>query len=135
MSRARIFFATTNTFQGKFLLQSERNATLLIEVLRTCATASRFRVLDFVVMPNHLHLLVEVRDGMSIEKAMQLVKGGFSYLLKKEAGYLGEVWQKGYSEVRVMDERSLAQHRAYIAQNPVKAGLAPAPDEWPYCYA
>lgn len=68
---------------------------------------------------------------MSIELAMQLIKGGFSYRLKKETGYLGEVWQKGFSEVRILDERSLAQHRAYILENPVKAGLVITPDEYP----
>jgi len=52
-------------------------------------------------MPDHLHLLITVNGRMTIEKAMQLIKGGFSYRLKKESGYLGEVWQKGFSEVRV----------------------------------
>ena len=39
-------------------------------------------------MPNHLHILLTVGRDMTIEKAMQLIKGGFSYRLKKESGYL-----------------------------------------------
>ncbi len=57
---------------------------------------------------------------MSIERAMQFIKGGFSYQLKKRFGYSGEVWQRGFSEVRVEDRESFLQHREYIAQNPVK---------------
>ena len=86
-------------------------------------------------MPDHLHLLLTVGEDMTIEKAMQFVKGGFSYRLKKEYGYLGEVWQRGFSESRVKDQRSFVMHREYIAANPVKAGLADSPDEYLYCFA
>jgi len=67
-------------------------------------------------MPDHVHLLVSVDGDVSIEKAMQFIKGGFSYRVKKELGYPGEVWQRGFSEVRVEGEKSFEQHRQYIAQ-------------------
>ena len=97
------------------MLQSERNATLMIDVLRSYVAAGKFRLHDFVVMPNHLHLLITVREGMTIEKAMQFIKGGFSYRLKKETGYMGEVWQRGFSETRVEERQSFLKHREYIA--------------------
>ena len=71
---------------------------------------------------------------MTIEKAMQLIKGGFSYRLKREFGYLGEVWQRGFSEVRISDGQSFLQHREYIVQNPVKAGLVDTAEQYPYGY-
>jgi putative transposase len=134
LSSTRTFFATTKTYGGRRLLQSERNAKILIEVLRSYTAARKFKVLDFVVMPNHLHLLITVPGGMTIEKAMQLVKGRFSYRLKKEFGYPGEVWQAGFSEARADTRESVAGYREYIAQNPVKAGLAESPGQYPYCY-
>jgi len=69
---------------------------------------------------------------MSIEKAMQLIKGGFSFRANKELGFRGEVWQRGYSDVRILDDKSFQQHREYIENNPVKAGLANTPDEYPF---
>ena len=120
---------------GRGLLQSERNATLLIDVLRSYVAAGKFALHDFVVMPDHVHLLMTVGDDMTIEKAMQFLKGGFSYRLQKECGFLGEVWQRGFSEVRVEDRRSFLQHREYIAQNPVKAGLVDSPENFPFCLA
>ena len=135
VSRERTFFATTKTSQGLALLQSERSAALMIDVLRSYAAAGRFRLHDFVIMPNHLHLLMTVGAGMTIEKAMQLIKGGFSYRLRKECGYLGEVWQRGFSEERVANQESFLQHREYIAANPVKAGLVDSPEKFPYCFA
>src|ERR1017187_5477743 len=134
LSSARTFFATTKTSQGRALLQSERNARLMIDVLRSYVTAGKFRLHDFVVMPDHLHVLLTVGDGMTVERAMQFIKGGFSFRLKKECGYLGEVWQRGFSETRVEDRQSFMKHRDYIAANPVKAGLVDSPAEFPYCF-
>jgi putative transposase len=108
---------------------------LLIDVLRSNVAAGKFQLHDFVVMPNHLHLLMTLPGDVTIEKAMQLVKGGFSFRLKKELGYQGEVWQRGFSEVRVNDGQSFLKHRAYIAQNPVRAGLVDRAEQWPYCYS
>lgn len=134
-ANARTFFVTIKTSMSRRLLQSERNAMLFVEVLRSYAAAKKFRVLDFVVMPDHVHLLLTVEAGMTIERAMQFIKGGFSFRLKKETGYCGEVWQRGFSEVRVENQLSLKNHRYYIAQNPVKAGLANSPGEFPFCFS
>ena len=108
---------------------------LFIDVLRSYVAGKKFQVHDFVVMPDHVHLLITVAADTSIEKAMQFIKGGFSYRLKKEFGDSGEVWQRGFSEVRVDDRESFARHRQYIAQNPVKRGLVSAPEDFPYCFA
>ena len=134
VSGVRTFFATTKTSQGRPLFQSERNATLMIDVLRSYVAAGKFRLHDFVIMPNHVHLLLTVGAEMTIEKAMQFIKGGFSFRLKKECGYLGEVWQRGFSEKRVGNLENFARHRDYIAANPVKAGLVDSPEKFPYCF-
>ena len=134
LNPSRIFFATTKTSMGKRLLQSERNAMLFIETLRSYVAARKFQVHDFVVMPDHVHLLLTVHGDMTIEKAMQFIKGGFSYRLKKELGYSGEVWQHGFSEVRVNDRESFLKHQEYIAENPMKAALTDFPNEFPYCF-
>jgi putative transposase len=133
LSPTRTFFATTKTSMGRNLLQSERRATLFIDVLRSYAAQKKFVIHDFVVMPDHVHLLMTLDSNISIEKALQLIKGGYSYRLKKELGYLGEIWQRGFSEVRVNDRASFLAHRDYIYRNPVEAGLVDAPETFPYC--
>jgi len=125
---------TTNTSMGKRVLQSERNAGLLIDVLRSLVAERRFQLHDFVIMPDHAHLLIEVCGDVTIEKAMQLIKGRFSHRLSHELGYKGEVWQRGFTEEQVMNRESFEKHREYIAQNPVKAGIAACADDFPFCY-
>jgi putative transposase len=134
LSPSRTFFVTTKTSMGRRLLQSERNAMLFIDVLRSYARGKKFKVHDFVVMPDHVHLLLTVGPEMSIERAMQFIKGGFSYRLKKETGYSGEVWQRGFSEVRVEGDHNFQEHRRYIAENPVRAGLADSAEQFPFCF-
>ena len=134
LNSSRTFFATTKTSMGRRLLQSERNAMLLVDVLRSCMAERKFRVHDFVIMPDHLHLLLTVPEDMTIEKVMQFIKGRFSYRLKHEFQYMGEVWQHGFSEERANDQESFLRCREYIAQNPVKAGLVESPEQYHFCY-
>jgi putative transposase len=135
VAESRTFFVTSKTAQGRCILQSERMATLFIDVLRSYTLQSRFRVLEFVVMPDHVHVLVTINGMTSIEKAVQLMKGGFSFRAKRELGFQGEVWQRGFSEVRVLDRASFLRHREYIDDNPVRAGLADSAENYPYCSA
>jgi putative transposase len=130
----RTFFVTTKTSMGRRILQSERNAGLLIDVLRSLVAENHFRLMDFVIMPDHFHAVITVHNEMTIEKAMQLIKGRFSRRLKFEAGYLGEVWQRGFTEVQVMNSESLQKHKQYIAGNPVRAGLAESAGQYAFCY-
>jgi putative transposase len=131
---ARTFFATSRTAMSRRLFQVERNAELLVEVLRSLVAERRLQLHDFVIMPDHVHLLLTIGEGMTIEGAMQLIKGRFSFRLGKEFRFRGEVWQRGFSEVQVLGKESFEKHREYIAQNPVKAGLAGEADEYPFCH-
>jgi putative transposase len=134
LNPARTFFVTTSTAMSKRMFQSERNAGLMIEVLRALVAEKAIELHDFVIMPDHLHLMLTVHEGMTIEKAMQLIKGRFSFRIKKDCGYLGEVWQRGFTEEQVMSRESLEAHRRYIEENPVKAGLVKSPNEYPFCF-
>jgi putative transposase len=128
----RTFFATTRTAGGKSLFQTERMADLFINVLRSTMQSGKAVIHDFTIMPNHIHILMTVPGDSSIEKAMQLLKGGFSFRARKELGYAGEIWQRGFSDVRIVDESSFKKHQEYIANNPVKAGLSRSPEDFPY---
>lgn len=136
---SRTFFISAKTFQGQMLLQSERMATLLIDVLRTHVLAGKFVVHDFVVMPDHLHVQFSLDNTISVERATQLIKGGFSYRANKELKFTAEIWQPGFSEVRIevriKDRQSFLRHREYIEQNPVKARLVDSPEKFPYSSA
>lgn len=107
-------------------------AGLFIDVLRGHVRDRKLTVHEFVVMPNHIHMLVTVPGGLSVEKAMQLIKGGFSFRAGKELGFRGEIWQRGFSDEIVADRQSHERHKEYIDNNPVRAGLANSAEEYLY---
>ena len=119
---------------GQPLLQPDCNANLFIDVLRSCVADGRLELNDFVVMPDHVHLLITLRKGMTIERAMHLIKGGFSCRLRKEVGYAGEIWQPGFSEKRAPNGEAYLRYKGYIARNPVKAGLCSSCEEYPHSF-
>ena len=129
----RTFFISSHAIGHP--LQTERMANLFIDVLRDYVTAKKFVLNDFVVMPDHFHLIFTLDGEMTMEKAVQLVKGRFSYRAKKELRFQREIWQPGFSDERIWDRESFLAHRKYIDENPVKAGLAKTAEEYPYCSA
>jgi len=81
-------------------------------------------------MPDHVHVLLTPHEAL--ERSVQLIKGGFSFRAEKEFDWNGEVWQRGFSDHRILDMRDWGQHLDYIKMNPVKARLCIDPDEYGY---
>ena len=117
------------------ILQSNPLCDLLLDVIRENRAKQKFQVHEFVLMPNHVHLILTPAPLVSLEKAMQFIKGGFSYRAKKEMNFNCEIWQKGYNEHRIRDADEYAQHVEYVWMNPVKAGLVEQPEEYLYSSA
>jgi putative transposase len=115
----RTFFVTFVTAQRRSIFQVDRNVELLLDVLRSDREKRRYCLHAWVVMPDHVHLLLTPAVDVPLEKAVQFIKGGFSFRLKS----VREVWQQGYTEHRIQDADDFERHVEYIVQNPVRAGL------------
>jgi REP element-mobilizing transposase RayT len=76
------YFITASAFQKKSLFQSHRMASLLIDVLLHYQTQGEYHLHEFVIMPNHFHLLITPIPPVTIERAIQFIKGGFSSSVK-----------------------------------------------------
>ena len=87
---------------------------------------------EFVVMPDHVHLLITLPGALSVQKAMQLIKGRFSFRAGRSLGFGGEVWQRGFSDVRILNEADYRLRKTYIEHNPVNAGLVSNPKLFPF---
>jgi putative transposase len=131
----RTFFVTSSTAGKRSLLQSDRSAELFLRVLYEYRSQRKFRLHEFVVMPDHFHLLLTVGAEISVEKAVQFVKGGSAFRMGRELGFKAPVWQRGFSEVRVLDVDHYGQVAKYIRNNPVKRHLALRPEDFVYSSA
>jgi len=97
--------------------------------------AGNFFLHAFVVMPNHVHLLITVPLGSTLERTMQLIKGGFSREAGRIIPLVHPFWQKSFFDRRVRDVSEFEKFRQYIHQNPVVAGLCLSANEYPYSSA
>jgi REP-associated tyrosine transposase len=132
MSATRTFFVTSSIAGKRNLLQSHRSAQLFVDVLYHYRAQHKYLLHAFVVMPDHFHVLITLGKEISVERAVQLVKGGFAFRAGKELGLRAPVWERGFSEVRIYDSDSRLRVCEYIAQNPVKRRLAEVPSEYTY---
>jgi len=123
MGQTYMVTSTTGDRQGH--CHNERWARLLLDTLYHYR-GSAYLLHEFVIMPDHIHVLITPLTNL--EKAVQFIKGGFSYRAQKELGSNLEVWQKGFSDHRIRDAGDYAEHVLYIRQNQI-AG------EFPYSSA
>src|SRR5271168_238145 len=134
-TRESTYFITASNFEKRSLLQSYPMAALFIDVLFHYQRQSKYDLHEFVVMPDHFHLLVTPISPVTLEKVVQFIKGGFSYRAKKDLGFMGEVWQTSFYDHRVRDANEYTRFRHYIHMNPVRRGLATLPEEFPFSSA
>jgi len=126
---AQTYMVTSATWGRRDLFRNERWARLLIDTLYHYR-GSVYLLHEFVIMPDHFHLLITPKA--SLEKAVQFIKGGFSYRAKKELGSNMEVWQKGFSDHRIRDAGDYLRHIDYIWENPVRKHLCECAEGYPY---
>jgi putative transposase len=93
------YFITASTYCKQHLLQSERTAFLFVDVLYHYRAENKYLLHEFVVMPDHFHLLITPGPQVTLERAMQFIKGGYSFRAKKELGLAGERWQTSFHDI------------------------------------
>ena len=126
------YFVTTNAFQSTSLFQVEESAQIIVRKMLEYRDKGHYVLHEFVLMPNHLHLILTPGESVSLEKAMQLIKGGSSHEIHKVRGARLEIWQAGFHESRVTSWADYQKKRDYIWCNPVAAKLVDRPEAWVY---
>lgn len=129
------YFITANSWAGRSIFQSERSASLLVDTLLDYRAKGKYGLHGFVVMPNHVHLLLTPSPDITLERVMQLIKGGYSHRAGQQLGPSLGIWARGYVDHRVRDMQDYESHRIYIHQNPVRRGLVSLPEQFAYSSA
>ncbi len=122
----RIYFITVATSDRQPVFSDFDHARQLIHVLQENAALQHAKTLCFVIMPDHLHWLVQLETGYDLSQVVHTVKS----LSSRRIGQ--NVWQKGFHDRairRAEDVRSLAR---YIVSNPLRAGLAESVAFYPH---
>jgi putative transposase len=145
-----LHFITTSCYRRLPLLERPQHRDLLLEVLERVRLRYQFVVVGYVIMPEHMHLLLSEPERGDPSKVMQAIKQGFARLLLRQrraathppandpqqgspwdtAIDRGHIWQARFYDFVVYTEKKRAEKLRYMHRNPVKRGLVPEPQHW-----
>ena len=138
-------FITTSCYQRLPLLGSARNRDLFVQVLEQVRRRYHFVVLGYVVMPEHVHLLIREPERGNPSVVMQAIKQGFARRLLARlrrtvnarqlslwSGPVerGRIWQPRFYDFVVWSQAKIEEKIRYMHGNPVKRGLVRTPEQW-----
>jgi putative transposase len=138
-------FITTSCYQRRPLLGSAANRDLFLCVLEQVRRRYRFAVVGYVVMPEHVHLLLGEPERGKPSGVMRVLKQGFGRRLLarlRAQGDLrqlslwstpfarGQIWQPRFYDFVVFSEKKRVEKLRYMHRNPVKRGLVSEPQQW-----
>ncbi|HGM5579245.1 TPA: transposase [Pseudomonas putida] len=127
----RCYLLTTATHERQPLFHDLNSARLVVKQLRLSDQENASRTLAWVLMPDHLHWLIELRE-VTLGSLMRRFKSRSSLALHKGGVRQYPVWQPGYHDRALRREESLQSAARYIVANPLRAGLVDHVGDYPH---
>jgi putative transposase len=123
-----LHFITWSCYRRLPLLASPARRDLFLTVLERMRERYRFAAIGYVVMPEHVHLLVSEPQIANPSTVVQAVKLGFA----RRSDLSGQIWQRRFYDFNVWSQRKEIEKLKYMHRNPVVRGLVTEPDQWPW---
>lgn len=128
----QIYLLTTVTRDRVPVFRDLVCGRIVVQALRFHAVRGGVQSLAFVVMPDHLHWLIQLSAGQHLDRLMQSIK---TYSARRVNAYLGRqergVWQAGYHDHAVRCEEDVVGLARYVVANPLRAGLVERIADYP----
>ena len=116
----------------KPVFKDRRDFSTYIHMLRELKRRYGFRLLHYVLMTNHVHLIVQPKSGFDLRHVMKSLNQGYSLHWKRRYGHIGHLWQDRYKSPIIGTDAHLLTAGIYVELNPVRAGMTISADtyEW-----
>jgi len=136
LQKSGTFFITTSTYNKIRRFKSSKDYEIVLEKIEAYRLRDNAKIHGYVVMPNHLHLLLTIPESHSISSFMRDLKKriAYEYLIENKLE-TQKLWQLRFDDVHIISEEIFAVKLNYIHYNPVKAGLVNEPRDWRYSSA
>jgi len=122
-------FVTSTCYHRHSLFTSDASRRVFESALERVRRSFRLRVYGYVVMPDHIHLLVSEPERGTLADAVKSLKQGVARRLIGDADHF---WQKRYYDFNVRNRAQFIEKLHYIHWNPVKKELCELPEDWPW---
>lgn len=130
--KGNYYFITTITKDRDPIFTSPINADLFITLLTYFKFKNNYNIIAFVIMPDHVHIVIQPLGEDTISDIMKNIKGSFSRYYNKLNNSSGTVFQKGYYDTVIRDDKQLHETMEYIHHNPVKKEIVSETKEYEY---
>lgn len=119
---------------GSAILGQKECAFIIQEELKIFHD-KHYKLLEWCIMPNHVHVMIALKDDQSLPQIVKQWKGSTAHEINRFMNTIGILWHPDYYDRFVRDMDHYYNCRIYIRNNPVKAGLCERPEQWPYSSA
>jgi putative transposase len=128
-----IVFLTSITHDRRPISEQDVWGDLLFETMRAVQEIHAFRLLGYVILPDHLHWLMWTPEDVTYSQVMHSIKRNFTLNYKASLDITSSLslWQERFWDHIIRNEEDLWRHFDYIHYNPVKHGLVTRPEDWP----
>ena len=123
------FFVTKSLHPKKQVLDTQARA-IVVSAVRFAVTHERIYLRAFVVMPDHWHALLALREPWTLPKFMHDFMSFVGAKTSRLLAANGTAWQDGYYETHVKTARQFEYIAFYIEQNPIVKGFVEPPEQW-----
>ena len=130
--RNRIYHVTTRTHGYTPVFASFGDARIVIQALYRQHLDGHLETLAFVVMPDHVHWLVQLVGDRDLSTCVNLVKSMATREIHRRGKYRGQVWQRGFHDRAMRKDDDLPSVARYIVANPLRAGLVRSVRSYPF---
>ena len=120
--------------RGSCLFSTPENAGIVADAL-SFFDGERYKLLAWVIMPNHVHAMIEQIEGHRLDRIVHSWKSFTAKQINRRLNSEGRIWARDYFDRYVRDERHYLNAICYIENNPVKAGLVRLAEDWAYSSA
>jgi REP element-mobilizing transposase RayT len=128
----QIYHVTTTTWDRQRIFVEYQAARTVIAALRHEAKAERSETLAFVVMPEHLHWLLQLKNGVSLSRSVNNVKANSAREINVLLSRTGRIWQKGFHDRALRHDEDVVAIARYIIANPVRADIVASVLDYPF---
>jgi REP element-mobilizing transposase RayT len=127
-----IYLVTTVAHERNRIFEDFDAACLASKTLTTPELWPDGKLLAWVLMPDHLHLLVELGDNEPLSRVIQRVKSVTASALHRHSGLPSSIWQRAYHERALRQSDDIRTAARYVIANPLRAGLVTAIGAYPF---
>src|SRR5258708_15372041 len=130
--QAGVYFVTSDTWERRPIFAKPKTAQIVLQQVLQCRDRGFYKLHAFVIMPDHIHILITPDESTTIEKAVQMIKGGASHRIGLADPHRFPIWHAGFHDRWIRSADEYREIIVYIELNPLAAMLVRSPEEYEF---